>query len=70
MTPTKTLEQQITRNLMQDRENYPGLSATRAAELVIRLAAATAVVALLGIQLPELLWAGLAASAVYVLGLR
>ena len=70
MTSTKTVEHRIIRDMMQAREDYPGLPATRAAEMVIRLAAATAVVALLAIQLPELLWAGVAASAIYVLGLR
>lgn len=70
MTPTKTLEHRIIRDMMHVREDFRGMPATRVAEMVIRLAAATAVVALLAIQLPELLWAGVAASAVYALGLR
>jgi hypothetical protein len=69
MTPARALEFRITRKLVQGRKAYSGSVATRLAETVIRVLAAIAVVVLLGAQLPELLWAGMAASVVYTLGL-
>jgi predicted small integral membrane protein len=69
MNAARALEYRITRSLTEVR---PGLRvdlASRVAERLIKVLAATAVVALLGAVTPELLWAGLAASVVFALGL-
>ncbi len=69
MNHAKALEYRITRNLLRDRGLPRQQAVTRLAETVIRVLAAAAAIALLGAHVPELLWAGLAASVVYTLGL-
>jgi hypothetical protein len=68
MNHAKALEYRITRGLVRAGRPVRRPRATRVAEAVIRLLAATATVALLGAHLPELLWAVLAASLIYALG--
>ena len=68
MNHAKALEYRITRSLLRDREPGPGSRMTRVAEIVIRLLAVSAAVALVGAHVPELLWAGVAASIIYTLG--
>ena len=68
MNHAKALEYRITRSLLRDREPGPGSRMTRVAEIVIRLLAISAAVALVGAHVPELLWAGVGASIIYTLG--
>ena len=69
MNAARVLEYRITRNLPEARQRPRVDRASRVAERLIKVLAATAVVALLGAVTPELLWAGLAASVVFALGL-
>ena len=69
MSPARALEYRITRHLVQGPRRCSPPVASRLAETVIKVLAAIAVVTLLGTQLPELLWAGMAVSVVYTLGL-
>ena len=69
MDHSRALEYRITRSLINARPGSHVTPAFRVAEQLIKVLAATAVVALLGAVTPELLWAGLAASVVFALGL-
>lgn len=70
MSSTKTLENRITARLLGKQKIASGRHATGLAETVIRGLSVVAVTVLVGAQLPELLWAGVAASTVYALGLE
>ena len=70
MSSTKALEYRITERLIGKRRIPPGGDNRRLAEFVIRGLAVVAVAVLVGVHLPELLWAGIAASVVYTLGLE
>ena len=69
MNSARALEYRITRSLLKGRPGFHVTLASRVAERMIKVLAATAVLALLGAFTPELLWAGLAASVVVALGL-
>ena len=70
VSSTKALENRITARLVGKHRIDRGRHATGLAETVIRGLSVVAVTVLVGAQLPELLWAGVAASMVYALGLE
>lgn len=70
MTTAKLVEYQVTRNVLRRREHGSRPRMSRFAGRIIRVAAITAGMLLLGSYLQELLWVMLAAGAVLTLGTR
>ena len=70
MTAAKSIEYQITRQLLHRRTGVKESVNTMVANRVIKIAAATVAVLLLGSYSPELLWVVVAASTVLALGIR
>ena len=72
MTTARSIEHQVTRNIMRRREFAPSQvsRATLLADRVITIAAVTAGILFLGSYLQELLWVVLGAAAVLALGTR
>ena len=76
MNASRTLEHQITRQLLQDRDQRnrssrhspPGNS--RLAETLITTMAVSVFLVLTGSYLQELLWVGMGAGAVLAMGIR
>ncbi len=70
MTAAKSIEYQITRQLLHRRAGVKEPVNTRVANRVIKIAAATVAVLLLGSYSQELLWVVVAASTVLALGIQ
>jgi ABC-type bacteriocin/lantibiotic exporter with double-glycine peptidase domain len=70
MTTAKSIEYQITQQLLRRRAGVNEQVNTQVVNRIIRIAAATVAVGLMGSYLQELLWVVVAASTVLVLGLK
>lgn len=68
MTSARAIEYRITRDLMERDINFHAQRSHRCAEHLIAIVAAAAGLLLFGSYLPELVAAGVAGSAVWVLG--
>ena len=70
MTTARAIEYQITRDLLTRGAAQPDAAPNRAVERLIAVVATAAGLLLFGSYVPELVAAGVAASAVWVLGSR
>jgi ABC-type bacteriocin/lantibiotic exporter with double-glycine peptidase domain len=70
MTAAKSIEYQITQQLLRRRAGVEEPVNTKVVNRVIRIAAATVAVVLLGSYSQELLWVLVAASTVLALGIK
>ena len=70
MTAAKSIEYQITQQLLRRRAGAKEPDNTRVVNRVIRIAAATVAVALMGSFSQELLWVVVAGSTVLALGMQ
>jgi ABC-type bacteriocin/lantibiotic exporter with double-glycine peptidase domain len=70
MTAAKSIEYRITRQLLRQGERVEESVNTQVVNRVIRVAAATVAVVLLGSYSQELLWVLVAASTVLALGIK
>ena len=70
MTTAKSIEYQITRQLLRQRAGVNEPVSTQVVNRVIRIAAATVAVVLMGSYSQELLWVLVAASTVLSLGIQ
>lgn len=69
MNHARTTEYQIIRSLLERRDDAGGEGRGRLVECLICGLAGAAGLVLLGSHVPELLWAGLAATVVFSLGI-
>jgi ABC-type bacteriocin/lantibiotic exporter with double-glycine peptidase domain len=70
MTTAKSIEYQITQQLLRRRAGVKEPVNTKVVNRVIRIAAATVAVVLVGSYSQELLWVVVAASTVLALGIK
>ena len=70
MTSAKALEYRIAQQIMHQRNGIDSALPAKLVDRVIRIAASTAGLVLLGSYLQGLLWVVLAASAVLMLGIK
>ena len=70
MTAAKSIEYQITQQLLRRRTGVKEPLNTQVANRVIKIAAVTAAMVLLGSYSQELLWVALAAGVVLALGIE